>query len=183
MSLNAASWLKVCFLLEAVLVKVSGTVWGSMISVLYLSKDLKQSYLGLPNCPVYTQTFPVQPEQLKGGSRVHLWVSGMSLFDCDTPHLQSSIQSSTAKPIPLERGSLKWFLLRENPPSVVLCEKIKDVRVLFSTVQWKVEKRAGKSRRMSFIRTFRIPLWMAEGCHRARVKGNFGLKPNRNVSA
>lgn len=149
------------------------------MSVAYLSKDLTQSYLGSLNCPVYTQTFPVQPERLKWGSRVHLWVSGMSLSDCDTPHLQSSIQSSTPKPLPLAKGSLKWFLLRENPPSAVLCEKIKDVWVLFSTVQWKVEKRAGESRRMSFIRNF--PLWMAEGRHSARVKGNFGLKPLERV--
>lgn len=144
-----------------------------------------RNHLGLPNFPVYTQTFPVQPERLKWVSRVHLWASGMSLSDCDTPpslNLQSSIQSSTPEPLPLAQGSLKWFLLRENPPSAALCEKIKDVWVLFSTVQWKVEKRAGKSRRMPFIRNVGVPLWMAEGCYRPRVKDNIGLNPKRNVS-
>lgn len=89
-SLNTTSWVKSCFLSE-----LFGASGASIKSVLlYLWKDFIQKGIWVSQTSQPIQTFPVQPEQLKWVSRVHLWASGMSLSDCDTPlpNLQSNLQ-------------------------------------------------------------------------------------------
>lgn len=127
--------LKLRFLFEALPVEVLGTSQTIPREAIYR------------NCSV----FPVQPERLKRGSKVHLWVSGMSLSDCDTP-LQSP-----KPPIFNPIFNPDHFLQRDHLNDSY-CGKIRRLppRVKRSRMSWvlfsKVEKRAGESRRMSFIK-------------------------------
>lgn len=163
--------MKSCFLSEALLVELLGASGASIKSVLlHLWKDFIQKVSRFPKLPSLYRPSQFNLSSLNGSLES---ISGPQ--ECH----YLTVTPPSPEPLPMAQGSLKWFLLRENPLSAASCEKIKDVWLLFSTVQWKVEKRAGKSRRMSFIRIFGVPLWMAEGCRRARVKDNIGLNPKK----
>lgn len=84
-----------------------------------------------------SQTFPAQPEQLRGVSRVHLWVSGMSLSDCNTPTL---LPPPIFNPIFKPRTPHRWHKDHLNDP---FCGKIlrlpacvKRSRMLENYSQW-----------------------------------------------